>query len=409
MSVAPSESRTEQKKRSASGQKSASRQKSVSRQKSASRQKKVLALLAEQSDRRHALLITETTNVRYLTGFTGDSTALLLWSDGRTPRALAISDGRFATQLDQQCEGLETVIREPSTTMPDVLGEQIAAIDRPVMVESATMTVDTFAKLEQAIDTHAKKGHRCELVRSGQKDPVRTVRQVKDAEEIAAIRDAIRAAEGVFAYLQNRISPDISEFDLAADGEHVARQFGMLGWSFPAIVACGPAAALPHYEPGDRRMGDDSHVLIDWGVRGRDGYCSDMTRVLLRRKTPKRLDAIYDAVLKAHRAALAAIRPGVTGDEVDSAARRVLEDAGYGKRFSHSLGHGLGLNVHEAPGLRPGSEDTLAAGMVVTVEPGVYLPDYGGVRLEDDVLVTEDGAESLCRLPLEADAMRLDW
>ena len=360
-----------------------------------------------------SLLLTDPTNVRYLTGFTGDSTALLLWSERRTRRAVLVSDGRYETQLQEQCPGVEAVIRPTGQKMSDALAAQIAATGQTFHVEWDRVTVNVYRELSEAIAACDKVG------RSGLVSPteaataetfsVSTMRRVKDAEEVAAIRRAVRASEQTFAYMRSRLRPDISEFELAADGEHVARQFGMRGWSFPAIVAAGDRAALPHYEPGDGSMGDDSHVLIDWGVREPGGYVSDMTRVLLRRKTPKKIETIYRAVHQAYEAAVAAIRPGVSAGDVDAVARDTLDDLGFGKRFSHSLGHGIGLNVHEGPGLRPGSDDELAAGMVVTVEPGVYLPGYGGVRLENDVLVTDDGVESLSTLPLDLEANRLDW
>ena len=390
------------------------------------------------------LLVTDPTNVRYLTGFTGDSTVLLLWTEGRKRRALLVSDGRFETQLAEQCPGLDAVIRPPTVTMPQAIAEQIAVIGQTFAVEPAVMTLETFGKingelaglygdddgqgggngsnedgsnedgsseevrnkkskpqtitaaqLNEAVSAASKSGRGGIWQGDADTVSIAKLRQIKDDSEIAAIRRAVATSERVFDYMRARLQPELSEFDLAADGEHVARQFGMTGWSFAAIVAAGDRAALPHYEPGDATVAGESHVLIDWGVREPGGYVSDMTRVLMRAQTPKKIESIYRAVHAAHDAAVAAIRPGTKASEVDQVARDVLAEAGYGKRFTHSLGHGIGLNVHEGPGLRPGSDDELAAGMVVTVEPGVYLPAYGGVRLENDVLVTEDGCESI--------------
>ena len=366
-----------------------------------------------------AILITDETNVRYLTGFTGDATVLLMWREGRRRRELAISDGRFEVQLAEQCPEIEAFIRKPSVKLADaVRGQAKKTKAGPFLVEPHAMRVAAFAALnadppeddddsgtDEESPPQPLEGDGLFAVAA---EPL-VDRSVKDAGEIAAIRHAVATAERVFDYMRHRVRPHTPEWELDADGEHVARQFGMRGWSFPAIVAAGDRAALPHYEPGDRTLEPESHLLIDWGVRSRDGYVSDMTRVLLRKKSPAKLRKIYDAVLDAHRQSAAALRPGAIAHEVDGVARRILEDAGYGKLFNHSLGHGIGLQVHEGPGLRTGETTELQAGMVVTIEPGVYAAGFGGVRLENDYLITEDGAECLGALPLDADAMTLDW
>jgi Xaa-Pro aminopeptidase len=173
------------------------------------------------------------------------------------------------------------------------------------------------------------------------------------------------------------------------------RLFGGTCGAFPSIVGVGPRAALPHGRPvRDSRIGDYDFVLIDWGARGRL-YHSDLTRVLATAKLSPQLQKVYGVVLNAQRSAIAAIRPGAVMKDVDRAARKVIEDAGFGPQFGHSLGHGIGLAVHEQPRLAPDQDRPLAAGMVVTVEPGIYLPEWGGVRIEDDVLVTADGCEVL--------------
>ncbi len=192
----------------------------------------------------------------------------------------------------------------------------------------------------------------------------------------------------------------MTEKQVAADLEHQIRRFGGKGLSFPAIVAGGAWAALPHAVPGDRKIGDDDFTLIDWGANA-GLYISDLTRVLVTGKISPKLDKIYNIVLEAQLAGIEAIRPGVTCGEVDAAARSVIAKAGYGKQFGHGLGHGIGLEVHEAPRLGGNQETELKPGMVVTVEPGIYIPGWGGVRIEDDILVTKKGHEVLSNVPKE--------
>ncbi len=188
---------------------------------------------------------------------------------------------------------------------------------------------------------------------------------------------------------------------MADELEYQIRLFGGVCGAFPSIIGVGPRAALPHGRPTrEAKIGDSDFVLIDWGARGRL-YHSDLTRVLVTGRLSPELQQVYGVVLAAQRAAIAAIRPGAIMKEIDATARQVIADAGYGERFGHSLGHGIGLAVHEQPRLAPDQDRPLAPGMVVTVEPGIYLPGWGGVRIEDDVLVTEDGHEVLTSVPKE--------
>jgi Xaa-Pro aminopeptidase len=187
---------------------------------------------------------------------------------------------------------------------------------------------------------------------------------------------------------------DQTEKEVANELEYQARQFGAKGCSFPSIVAAGPRAALPHARPTEAKIGEHDFVLIDWGADG-GLYKSDLTRVLVTGKIPPKLERIYRVVLTAQEQAIAAIRPGATAHDVDRVARDIIGKAGFKSNFGHGLGHGIGLDIHEAPRLGANQHLTLEPGMVVTVEPGVYLPGWGGVRIEDDVLVTKDGYEVL--------------
>jgi Xaa-Pro aminopeptidase len=240
---------------------------------------------------------------------------------------------------------------------------------------------------------------------------VEQLRQCKDADEIAQIREAIRIAERAFSMFRAMLRPDDSEKELADALEMYVRRAGGTESSFPAIVAVGDRAALPHAPPTARRVEQDPLLLVDWGACGAF-YKSDLTRVLWRRHNgaaSDKLERVFEVVLEAQRRAIAAVRPGVLGSDVDAAARSYIAEAGYGSYFTHGLGHGLGLQVHEAPGLRPTSTTVLQPGMVVTIEPGIYLPGWGGIRIEDDVVVTPDGVEVLTNCPRDFASSRIEF
>jgi Xaa-Pro aminopeptidase len=223
-------------------------------------------------------------------------------------------------------------------------------------------------------------------------------RQVKEKQEIELIREAIRCAERGLGVVRAILQPRQTEKQVADELAHQMRLFGGQREAFPSIVASGPRAALPHAVPTDRRLGEDSFLLVDWGARA-GLYHSDLTRVLVTGRISPKFQRIYGVVLEAQARAIAAIRPGATAEQVDGAARAVIAKAGFGRYFGHGLGHGLGLSVHESPRMAARNSAELRAGMVVTVEPGIYLPGWGGVRIEDDVLVTRDGCEVLSSAP----------
>jgi Xaa-Pro aminopeptidase len=227
---------------------------------------------------------------------------------------------------------------------------------------------------------------------------VERLRIVKDKDEVDATRVACEQARRAFDVVRASIRPNMTELDVAAELEYQARRFGAKCLSFPAIVAVGPRAALPHARPTSRRLSESDFTLLDWGVNS-GLYMSDLTRVLVTGKISPKLRKIYAVVLKAQLAAIDAIRPGRTGEQIDRVARKVITRAGFGKAFGHGLGHGTGLEIHEAPRLAVGHKTKLRPGMIVTVEPGIYVPGWGGVRIEDDVLVTRDGHEVLSDVP----------
>jgi Xaa-Pro aminopeptidase len=246
---------------------------------------------------------------------------------------------------------------------------------------------------------------------------VEQLRQIKDEAEIGQIRSAIRIAEKAFAMFRAMLRPDDTEKDLVDAMEMYVRRAGGKCTAFPTIVAVGERGALPHAPPTDRPIGAEILVLVDWGASGML-YKSDLTRVLLPHNNlalpgtqtqAGKLREVYDVVLRAQAAGIAALRPGVKAGDVDAAARRVIADADYGDYFTHSIGHGFGLQIHEAPMMRPNSELELKAGMVVTVEPGIYLPSWGGIRIEDDILITEAGPEVLTNVPRDFASCGIDF
>jgi Xaa-Pro aminopeptidase len=332
-----------------------------------------------------ALLVTNFTNVTYLTGFSGDDSYLLLLGS----EELMVSDPRYTTQLEQECPGLEAAIRPPGVGMVETVA-QLAKRGHvsKLGIEGNSMTV----ALRDQIGTALPK---TELASTA--NLVEDLRIIKDKDEVAEIRRAIWFAERAFNVIRASLRPERTEKEVADELENQIRLYGAKGCSFPPIIAVGARAALPHARPTDQRIGADDFVLIDWGADG-GPYKSDLTRVLVTGKIPPKLERIYRVVLSAQEQAIAAITPGVSCHEVDQVARTIIAKAGFGRNFGHGLGHGIGLDIHEAPRLAAQAHLKLEPGMVVTVEPGIYLPGWGGVRIEDDVLVTKGGCQVLTTL-----------
>ncbi len=337
-----------------------------------------------------AMLVTSFTNVTYLTGFTGDDSYLLVGKKS----AIVISDPRYTTQLQEECGSLERHIRPPGVEMVSAVAEVLTAGKvRRLAIEGNSMSVslrERLAAVAPSVEWVTTAG------------AVESLRQVKDRGEVGEIRRAITQAERAFAILRASLRPERTEKEVADELEHNLRQLGAKGSSFPPIVAVGPRAALPHARPTAQKIGESDFVLVDWGADDRL-YKSDLTRVLVTGKISPKLERIYGVVLKAQVLAIDAIRPGVTAHDVDSVARGHIEKEGFGRNFGHGLGHGIGLEIHEAPRLARNNHEPLKAGMVVTVEPGIYLPGWGGVRIEDDVLVTKTGHEVLTSVPKSLD------
>lgn len=343
------------------------------------------------------LIVSCGANVRYLTGFTGDSSWLFV-----TSRDVAmISDSRFETQLADECPGVTCIIRDTVKSMNAVVAELAQdAGCRAVGFEADHLTVSQhqgLLKQLQGVGAVSTTG------------AVEELREIKDKWELQQIGDAIRIAERGFAVARSLIRSDLTELELRYHLEEAMRSFGGAGTAFEPIVGVGPTSAMPHAHAGNRRISESPALLIDWGALTKSGYRSDLTRVLFTGRPSRQMQQVYSVVLAAQQAAIAAIRPGVSCRVIDAVARERIEEAGFGRFFGHSLGHGIGLDIHESVRIGPTSEQILAPGMVVTVEPGVYLAGKFGVRIEDDVLVTADGCEVLTSVPREFDQAVLEF
>ncbi|MDR3765180.1 MAG: Xaa-Pro peptidase family protein [Acidobacteriota bacterium] len=340
------------------------------------RQAKLLRLLEEQ--KLDALLVTHLPNVRYLSGFTGSAGVLLA-----APRAVFFTDGRYTEQARQQVQGARVTIAKGSPLA--VAARQCQGLKR-VGYEADTLTVTQFHALQQEMG----KGIRL-VPASGL---VERLRAVKDAGEIEAIRRAVESSSALFRPWLKHFKPGVTETELAARLEFMARKAGAEGMSFPTIVASGERSWLPHGVASPAALPAQGFVVLDYGIV-LGGYCSDMTRTVHLGRATAAEQVMYGAVLEAQLAGISAVAPGTTAGEVDLAARKVLQKAKLGRYYTHSTGHGVGLEIHEAPRVGTGSQTVLEPGMVITIEPGAYVPGKGGVRIEDMVLVTATGYEVL--------------
>ncbi len=322
----------------------------------------------------------------WLSGFTG-STSLLLIS---RHDAWLVVDFRYALAARRQVfPGIGVVTFDDA--YPDALERLLARHGIRVLgFESEAMTVSEYDRFRERLRTPSRY--------LGIAGEIAELRACKDSAELEAIRTAAGIADAAFADVLPLIRPGMTEYALAAEIEYRMRLHGAHGVAFPTIVASGPNAALPHAEVSDRAFGPGDAILVDCGAQ-RGGYRSDMTRTVFLGEPSEALRNIYSIVLQAQRAAAAAIRPGMTGNAADAVARGIIAEAGFASCFGHSLGHGVGLEIHEEPRLSVPSKDVLEAGMVFTVEPGIYLEGIGGVRIEDMGVLTGDGFRSFTRAP----------
>jgi len=331
-----------------------------------------------------ALLVTHLPDVRYLCGFTGSNATLVLAAG----RSVLFTDGRYTQQAKEEAAGTRVVIaKKPAVT---AACEWMA--ETGVKRCGFDATVTTVAVLENMRKAVPAKMRRALFV--ALESPVANLRQIKDADEIQKMRKAAALGCRLFDDMLGYLQPGLTEIDVASTLEHWARKGGAEAMSFETIVASGMRSALPHGRASMAMLPKHGFVTLDFGVV-LDGYMSDMTRTVhLGRALPEERD-VYDAVLEAQEAAVQAVAPGATAGEIDEAARSVLRRAGLDRWFTHSTGHGVGLEIHEGPRLAAKQTQKLETGMVVTIEPGVYMPGRFGLRIEDMVLVTSGGHEIL--------------
>jgi len=327
-------------------------------------------------------VVTHLPNVRYLTGFTGSSGSVLVGPH----EVVFFTDGRYKIQSAEQVVGARIQIFSQGSSFAASLDEVVGSQGmRRVGIEQATLTLKAFEEMGGDLKD-------CELVPTD--GWVESVRRIKEPEEINLIRQAAKITDDCFSYIVDKLDLGKTEKQMALDLEVFMRGHGAEGVSFEPIVASGPQSALPHARPSDRKIEKGDFLLFDMGCKVM-GYCSDMTRTVAIGPADDRQREVYDAVLEAQMKGLEAVKPGATGGSADGAARSILSAKGFGEAFGHSLGHGVGLDIHEAPTLRAAGQDVLAAGHVVTVEPGAYFEGWGGVRIEDLVVVTNEGPDVL--------------
>jgi len=326
-----------------------------------------------QASLEEPLLVSNLVNVRYLTGFDSSNAALVVEPEG----VRLFSDFRYA-ELGRSIQGVEFV--ETKRSLYAALAE---LLEGQHGFEADDLTYGKWETLSAGgLELVPRRGL------------VEALRVVKDEAELDVVRRAATVTSEAYARFAEETFVGRTERDLAWRMDELFHELGAEGPAFETIVAAGPNSARPHSRPSDRKVGRGETVVVDSGAR-LDGYCSDCTRTFATGPLPERLQEAYAVCLEAQLAGLEAVRVGATGVEADAAARRVIEDAGFGEAFGHGLGHGVGVDVHEAPRLARESSDTLAAGNVVTVEPGIYLEGLGGIRIEDLVIVGEDGLEVL--------------
>lgn len=327
-----------------------------------------------------ALFITNGVNRQYVSGFTGSSGYVVITMD----KAYLLTDFRYMTQAAQQAPDFEVIEHRPQVmeTVRDLLaavGVKRTGFEQDYVAFSTYKTYEAQAGTIRLVPVSGL---------------VEELRMVKDERELALIQEAADLADATFSHILTMLKPGITEKEIALEMEFFMRRKGATSTSFETIVASGERSALPHGVASDRVLRKDEFVKFDFGAY-MNSYVSDLTRTVVLGKPTDKHREIYDIVLEAQLHALANIRPGMTGSEADALARDMIERHGYGDSFGHSTGHGIGMEIHEAPRLSKLSDTILKPGMVVTVEPGIYIPGFGGVRIEDDIVITQDGIKIL--------------
>lgn len=338
-----------------------------------------------------ALLITHLPNIFYLCGFSGSAGILLFQTGMRGPKLTFFTDGRYTQQAREEVQGARVVIAK-KPALEEACNAVVRNKIRRLSFESDYLPYISYQQIRSMLRSYGQAGAEVKLKPiSGMIEQLRTV---KDSDEIVKIRAAVELAANLFPAAVSTIQPGVSELSVAGELELQARKAGAEGMSFDTIVAAGGRSALPHGRASAQTIPGNGFIILDYGVI-LAGYCSDMTRTVHVGGVSEKHRRMYDAVKAAQLASIEAVRPGAETGGVDQAGREILRKAGYDSYFTHSTGHGVGIEVHEPPRLARGQRHRLAPGMVVTIEPGIYIPDEGGVRIEDMVLVTESGHEVL--------------
>jgi Xaa-Pro aminopeptidase len=350
-------------------------------------QERLKRLRRRVSESAAALVVTHLPNIRYLSGFSGSAAILIVELNSAT----LFTDGRYAVQAPQEVRPARVRVTIPQGSVLKAAGAHLTSLQTrrrslPVAYDPAQVTVMQHQDFRRAAGSRISW-----LSGTGW---VEDLRLLKSPAEIAKMRAAARLISQVFEQVVPLIRPGVTESDLAAEIDYRMRKLGASGPSFETIVASGPRAALPHARPTSKRLRRNELVVLDAGAILAD-YCSDMTRTVFVGRATNQVKLWYRAVLEAQQAGIAALGSGVDSAEPDAAARRVLESQGLGKYFVHSTGHGVGLEIHEAPRLAKGQKAKLQAGMVVTIEPGIYVEGVGGIRIEDDVAIHANRTEIL--------------
>jgi Xaa-Pro aminopeptidase len=331
-------------------------------------------------------IISKLTNIRYLSGYSGSNGLLVL----APPKAYFLTDFRYTVQARKEVKSCQVIIAER-----DLLSElvHLPCFKAGVKVgfEPTVMTVKTLDKVKELLP---------QATMFQLENIVESLSAIKDASEINKIKKAAKITDAVFNEILPMIKPGVKEKDIALDMSYKMIKMGAEGPAFDFIVASGQRSSMPHGRASDRRFKKGDFITFDFGCFY-EGYASDMTRTVVLGKASARQKKIYDIVLRAQEAALASVKPNMAAKELDNVAREIINKEGYGDYFGHGLGHGLGLLVHDNPNVSPRSTDTLVPGNVITIEPGIYIPNWGGVRIEDDVLVTANGGKALTKSPKE--------
>ncbi|HHX62073.1 MAG TPA: aminopeptidase P family protein [Epulopiscium sp.] len=353
------------------------------------RTEKLLALLKEQDI--DAMIIVNPSNRRYLSHFTGSAGTLYI----SPKKQVLLTDFRYIEQANKQCPDYEVQNHQAKGLLPLLKELMDADHVKNIGIESDTVTYAQYQEYKTVFG---------EITITGTKSMVEDLRRIKDHEEIECLTRAETIGDIAFTnivrFIKENYSKGVTENEIALELEVNMRKNGAQGTSFSSIVAAGTKSSLPHAVPGDVLLKEGDFVVMDFGCIY-NGYCSDMTRTILIGEPTEKHVEIYNTVLFANQEALKAIKPGKTGKEIDAIARKIIADKGYGDYFGHGLGHSVGLDIHESPRLSVADDTKLEVGMVVTVEPGIYIPNFGGVRIEDLVVVTEDGIENLTYSPKE--------